>query len=156
MMTERALRRTTVLALTWLGGAAGHEAGDYLVQRDADAQSKQHCDQRGRRALFSHVASYAATQLVAKLAVCRAAGTDVPLRALVYGELAEAVLHGVIDDGRPLRRFAAATGKTGFHDLNTGGVCGRALMDQAAHKALQLPIGAIVTALAATRREVAR
>jgi hypothetical protein len=57
------------------------------------------------------------------------------------------LLHALIDDGRLLRAFAHHTGKGGFHDLATGGVNGRMLLDQAAHKGLQIPADAMVTAL---------
>jgi hypothetical protein len=53
----------------------------------------------------------------------------------------EGVLHAVIDDGRPLARFADVSGKRGFHDLIAGGVNGWMLLDQAAHHQLQIPAG---------------
>lgn len=48
---------------------------------------------------------------------------------------------------RLLRHFAAAVGKLPFHDLNADGVNGRMLLDQATHKGLQVPAGAMITAL---------
>lgn len=144
--------RAAVLALTWIGGSIGHEGADYLIQRDADARHKQHRTRRGRRALASHVLSYGLTQAAAKKAIYRAADIRVPRGAQLAGSLAEMLLHAVIDDGRLLRWFAHSTGKGALHELNSGGVCGRMLMDQAAHKFTQLPVGAIVTALLATRR----
>ena len=144
-----AATRAVVLTLTWIGGHVGHEAGDYLIQRDIDAQHKQHRTGAGRRSLATHVASYTLAQTVAKALLYRAADVRVPLRAQLVGALAEGLLHAVIDDGRLLRRFAQATGKKRFHDCNSGGVNGRMLLDQAAHKSLQLPVGALLTTLLA-------
>lgn len=169
-MNTATMYRAAVLGVTWLAGAAGHETGDYLVQADADARHKQDhtrattpTDPQDRRtpcqrvrdghtALGRHALFTGLAQAATKAAAYRIAGLRVPLAAQALGTATEIVLHAVIDDGRILRRFAGATGKRGFHDLAAGGVCGRALMDQAAHKGLQIPIGAAVTALLATRR----
>lgn len=145
--------RTAVLAVSWLGGSAGHETGDYLVQLDCDAVVKQEHTPQGRRALARHAITYGLTQAVTKAAGYRLVSVRVPLGAQLAGAVAETVLHAVIDDGRLLRTFAQRTGKLRFHDLNAGGINGRALMDQAVHKGLQLPIGAAVTtAVAAWQR----
>jgi hypothetical protein len=155
-LSHRAAYRTAVLALTWLGGTAGHDTGDYLVQRDSDATTKQQHTAVGRRALATHVLTYGATQALTKSVAYRVAGVRVPLAAQLAGGVVEMVLHGVIDDGRLLRAFSEAVGKLAFHDLAAGGVNGRMLLDQAAHRGLQLPLGAIVTALVAGRRGGAR
>ncbi|WP_020421141.1 hypothetical protein [Amycolatopsis sp. ATCC 39116] len=141
--------RAVVLAVTWLAGHAGHETGDYLVQSDHDAQHKQQRTPEGRRALARHAFTYGLTQAATKAAAYRAAGLRVPVRAQLAGFAVETAVHAIIDDGRLLRRFADKTGKLGFHDLNTGGINGRALMDQAGHKGLQVPLGAIITTLLA-------
>jgi len=148
-MTTTITNRAAVLVLTWLAAQAGHETGDYLVQRDCDAQRKQQRTRVGRRALATHVLTYGLTQAATKAAVLRAVGVRTPWRALAAGQLAEVVLHAVIDDGRLLRRYSDLTGKRRFHDLADHGVNGRMLLDQAAHKGLQLPVGAIITALLA-------
>lgn len=149
---RRRLDRVAVLVVSWLAAAAGHEAGDYLVQSDRAAQNKQRHDIAGYKALVEHVATYAATQHVAKAVALRAAGVRPGWKAVAAGTVVEALLHALIDDGRLLRRFAHGTGKGGFHDLSAAGVNGRALMDQAAHKGLQIPIGALVTTWLASRR----
>lgn len=137
--------RAAVLALSGLGSFAGHESGDYLVQRDCDAQRKQQRTRQGRLSLLRHASTYALTQFATRAAMYRTAGVRVPLAAQLAGVAAEGVLHAAIDDGRLLRKFAEITGKDGFHDLAANGVNGRALMDQAAHKGVQIPAGAIVT-----------
>lgn len=141
--------RAVTLAVTWLAGIAGHELGDYLVQADSDACSKQDRNPAGRKALARHVVTYSLTQAAVKWLCLRATGTRVPVRALLAGQLVEMLAHAAIDDGRLLRRYADLTGKRRFHDCNQGGVNGRMLMDQAAHKGLQIPAGALVTMLVA-------
>jgi hypothetical protein len=154
MMTRtRVPGRATVLILTWIGGSIGHEGADYLIQRDIDAQHKQHRNGRGRRALVNHVLSYGLTQAAAKEAMYRAAGVRVPYGAQLVGGLAEMLLHTLIDDGRLLHAYASTAGNRRFYDLAEHGVNGRMLMDQAAHKFCQLPLGAVITALLAVRRQ---
>lgn len=144
--------RTAVLALSTLGSAAGHETGDYLVQSDCDAQRKQDRTPAGRRSLARHAATYAVTQAATRAALYRTAGLRVPALAQLAGAVVEGAVHAVIDDGSLLARFADASGKRGFHDLADHGINGRSLMDQASHKGLQIPLGAIVTTLVASRR----
>lgn len=140
-MTDR-LATTT---LTGLGSITGHHGGDYLVQLDCDAQRKQQRTWKGRLALARHAATYAATQAVTKAAFYQLAGHRVHPLAQLAGAVTEGLLHAVIDDGRLLQRFAEATGKGNFHDLNAGGVNGRMLMDQAVHHQIQIPAGVAVT-----------
>ena len=153
-MNHRSLYRTAVLALSALGSLTGHETGDYLVQSDCDAQRKQQRTPDGRRSLARHAVSYAATQAATRAALYRTAGLRVPALAQLAGAVVEGAVHAAIDDGWALAKFADVSGKRGFHDLNTGGINGRALMDQAAHKGLQVPVGAVVTTVvaAAVRR----
>lgn len=139
--------RGVVLTTTWLAGLAGHHTGDYLEQPHRAAMLKQEPGRRGRRALHRHVAGYSVVQLVMKLVAYRVAGVRVPARAVLAGQAVESGLHWVIDRGPALRRYADVTGRREFHDTNIGGVNGRMLMDQAAHQGLQVPLGAIVTAL---------
>jgi hypothetical protein len=141
--------RTAVLVLSAIGSHAGHETGDYLVQRDCDAQRKQQRTPEGRRSLARHAATYALTQAATRAGFYRAAGLRVPALAQLAGAVTEGALHAVIDDGRLLAAFAEATGKRRFHDLADHGINGRALMDQAAHKGVQIPVGAVVTTAAA-------
>ncbi|MFD8497987.1 hypothetical protein [Amycolatopsis sp. NPDC059657] len=137
--------RAAVLILTWIGATIGHDGGDYLVQRDSDAQVKQARTRAGRTALAVHCLTYGATQAAAKAVLYRAAGVRVPLRAQLAGGLAEILLHAVIDDGRLLRAYARVVGKLPFHDLAAAGVNGRMLLDQAAHRSVQIPVGTLIT-----------
>lgn len=137
--------RAAVLTANLAGGFAGHELGDYLVQSDCDAQKKQERTRAGRIALARHAVTYAASQGLVRTGLCRAAGLRVPCVAQLAGAAVEGGLHAAIDDGRLLARFADLTGKRRFHDLAGNGINGRALLDQAAHKSLQIPVGAVVT-----------
>jgi hypothetical protein len=128
---------------------AGHDVGDYLIQLDVDALAKHDHTRAGRRSLARHVVMYSAAQTAARWLCLRATGQRVPVRALLAGQVVEALLHAVIDDGRLLRRYADSTGKRAFHDCTSGGVNGRMLMDQACHRGLQIPAGALVTMLVA-------
>lgn len=142
-------RRAVTLGITWLAGIAGHEVGDYLVQLDCDAVTKQDRSPAGRRALARHVVTYSLTQTAVKWLCLRATGSKVPVRAVLAGQLVEMLAHAAIDDGRLLRRYADLVGKRRFHDCDSGGVNGRMLLDQAAHRGLQIPAGALVTMLVA-------
>jgi hypothetical protein len=165
--------RATLTALVALGGLFGHHGGDYLVQDDCMAHWKQNRQNRprARRELAIHATSYAATQAITRAAVYRTARVRVPLIAQLAGAVVEAVLHAVVDEGRLLRaysrlgagraRFTTDDGRERgrqqrFHDDVPGG---RALMDQAVHHQLQIPIGTAVTvavASAVTRRRAHR
>lgn len=148
-MHTRPLRRAAVLAVAWIAGQAGHATADYLVQRDCDAQAKQRRTPEGRRALASHAISYGITQAVTRAVAYRVAGLRVPARAQITAAVVETIAHAAIDDGRGLQRFAETTGKGQFHALAGHGINGRALMDQAAHTGLQIPAGAMITAVMA-------
>ncbi|EIF01223.1 DUF3307 domain-containing protein [Saccharomonospora glauca] len=112
---HHSIRRAAVLAIAWLAGQAGHHIGDYLVQRDCDAQRKQQHTGEGRRALANHAVSYGITQAVTRALAYRVAGLRVPARAQLAAAVVETIAHAAIDDGRLLRRFAHGTGKGGFH-----------------------------------------
>lgn len=146
METRNPLRRAAVLAVAWIAGQAGHETADYLVQRDCDAQRKQNHTSEGRRALANHAVSYGVTQAVTRAIAYRTAGLRIPFAAQLAAAVVETATHAAIDDGRLLRWFADATAKRNFHDLADHGVNGRMLMDQATHKGLQIPLGAMITA----------
>lgn len=164
--TDRAL----VLALTMAGGWAGHHGGDYLWQTDRDACDKQlhnrdwldhvhvgeddkrtpaELDHDGKRALASHCIEYAVTQGLTKAVLYRAAGLRVPLSAQVAGAIVAAVLHGGVDDGRPLQSYAGRFNKVVFYKKADHGINGRALLDQAAHKSLGIPATAMFTTMLA-------
>ncbi|MFI5614694.1 hypothetical protein [Amycolatopsis sp. NPDC051903] len=149
--------RAAVLSLTWLAGTAGHETGDYLVQSNCDAQRKQQRTRRGRLSLARHAITYGLTQAATKEAAYRVSGLRVPLTAKLAGTLAEIAIHTLVDDGRLLAWFAAAAGKadheqkTGFFYLGDAAASGRSLIDQAMHKGLQIPLGALITTALAVR-----
>lgn len=170
-MIER-IERALLVVLAGLGGLIGHHGGDYLVQDDCMAASKQRRDAHGRTELALHASTYAATQAVTRALLYRLAGLRVPVVAQLATAAVEGLLHGVIDDGRLLARFSrlpsrridddgrwmplgvyengtwcslprpVAGRQQRFHDEAPGG---RALMDQAMHHQVQIPIGVAVT-----------
>jgi hypothetical protein len=146
-------------ALAAVEGLLGHHGGDYLVQDYCMARWKQdRCDRsRARRELAPHAVTYAATEAVTRCAMYRTAGVRVPLVAQPAAAVVEAVVHAVIDDGRLLKAYSRRGAgrdrftiedrqpmgrQQRFHDDVPGG---RALMDQAAHHQLQIPLGTVVT-----------
>ncbi len=96
--------------------------------------------------MASHAISYGITQAATRAVAYRVAGLRVSAKAQLTAAVVETITHALVDDGRLLRRFADHTGKGGFHDLAAHGMNGRALMDQATHKGLQIPAGAMITA----------
>ncbi len=126
---------TAITTLTWIGGEAGHEVGDYLVQLDRDAIRKKgwafpskpawRGDTRtacqrvrdGKTSLIRHVVTYAISQAATRYAIYRTAGIRPPTHGVVLACAAEAALHGVIDHGKALDRFIHATGKDRFAKL---------------------------------------
>lgn len=142
-------RRAVTLGITWMAGLAGHEVGDYLVQLDCDAVTKQDRTPAGRIALARHVVTYSLAQAAVKWLALRVTGTRVPVRAVLAGQVVEMLAHAAIDDGRLLRWYADAVGKRRFHDCTSGDVNGRMLLDQACHRGLQIPAGTLVTMLVA-------
>jgi hypothetical protein len=158
--------RANVLVATMVGGLAGHETGDFLAQRDRDARRKQqhnvsclphvHIDPSDSRspkqrtrdayiALASHASTYALAQALTKGVLYRSAGIRVPLVAQALGAIVAAALHAAVDDGRLLYWFARWSGKLGFYEVAAGGINGRALLDQASHKGLGIPLTAMFT-----------
>jgi hypothetical protein len=136
--TEAAIRAAVAYgALT-----AAHEVGDYLVQRDTDAQKKGHAGKEGAAACARHVASYTATQALALWVADRYLGLGLDRRRAVAGLALSAATHYAADrcaghwaqtgpDAPLLVRAAHKAGKTGWltRDPQAG-----PLIDQAWHK----------------------
>ena len=108
--------------------AASHQAADYWVQTNRQAQEKGLSGWKGRRACLAHVATYTATQ--AGFLALAGLALDVPfsVAAVAAGLFISAVTHYFADRRTPLRRLAAALGKVGFWDNG-----GAPLLDQAWH-----------------------
>ncbi|MEV7512686.1 hypothetical protein AB0O57_32480 [Streptomyces sp. NPDC091201] len=147
--TDTAARFAAVYALL----TAAHEAGDYWVQRDAEAGGKGHAGPAGRAACLSHVASYTATQALALGIAGRYLGLRLDWRRAAAGLAVSAVTHYVADrcaghwretgdDAPALVRFAHRSGKTQFLQRDPGA---GPLLDQAWHKAW-ITAAAVVTA----------
>lgn len=102
--------------------SAAHEAGDYLVQRDADAAAKGRPGPAGRAACARHVLTYTTTQAAALAAADRYLGLGLDRRRAAAGLALSALTHYVADrcaghwadttrDAPLLVRAAHATGK---------------------------------------------
>lgn len=115
----------------------------------------------GRACVARHVASYSAVQLLASVAVTRAFGVRIPVRALLAGAAVNGLTHAVLDRREPLLWLAARAGKAGYIQHATavrkpGDVApelsgpGTALMelDEAAHRAIGVAAAAVTTWLA--------
>jgi hypothetical protein len=132
---------------------------------DRSGQLVYTASQVGRRAAVRHVATYTAGQLACTIAVTRALGYRVPVRALLAGAAVNAITHAVIDRREPLLQLADRFGKRGYIDhchavrMNADSTLtaeasgpGTALMelDQALHRAIGVT-AATLTAWIATR-----
>ncbi|MGJ5693108.1 hypothetical protein ACM6RM_08035 [Streptomyces pratensis] len=138
---------------------AAHEAGDYIVQRDADARDKGKHGHTGRAACARHVASYTATQDLALLAAHRGLHLGLNPRRALLGLGLSAATHYIADrcathwaDDTPtaplLVRAAHATGKGTWLQRDPGA---GALIDQAWHKACIGVAAAVATSGRRTR-----
>jgi hypothetical protein len=115
----------------------------------------------GRACVTRHVASYSGVQLLASVAITRAFGVRVPVRALLTGAAVNGLTHAVLDRREPLLWLAARAGKAGYIQHATavrkpGDTApelsgpGTALMelDEAAHRAIGVAAAAVTTWLA--------
>lgn len=121
---------------------AAHEAGDYFVQRDADARDKGKHGHTGRAACLRHVTSYTATQALALLAADRGFHLRLNWKRAAAGLALSAATHYVADrcagrwatagpDAPLLVRAAHAAGKAEWLERDPGA---GPLLDQAWHK----------------------
>jgi hypothetical protein len=124
----------TVFAAVFAAYAAGHQAGDYWVQTNAQAAGKGAPGWAGRRACAAHVATYTLT-----LAACLALAwwrLGLPLHpgAVAAGLAVSAASHYFADRRRPLERLASLIpGKSAFWRAGDGLASGAAHLDQAWH-----------------------
>lgn len=95
----------------WADGVPVGEETD-----DRTGQPAFTASQVGRRAAARHAATYTAGQLAATVAVTRALGYRVPVRALLAGALVNFGTHALIDRRAPLLWLAGRAGKRGYID----------------------------------------
>lgn len=118
--------------------------GDFWLQTGHQAAHKADAGWKGRLVVARHAASYAAVQGVALVAASKLLGVDLKPSRIAAAVAFSGITHGFIDRRWPVRKLAAATGKTGFHDL--GGPLGGAFhLDQSAHHALEA-VAAVIAA----------
>ncbi len=109
--------RAADLGATFAALYAAHQVADHHVQRDHDARDKGLPGRAGQEACLRHVASYTATAVLALAVTAAVTGRRPHLGRVAAGLALSAVSHYVIDRREPLRRFAVATGHTGFYAL---------------------------------------
>jgi hypothetical protein len=90
-------RRSVRFAAAYAVLTAAHEVGDYILQRDSDAVTKDKHGPEGAAACARHVASYTATQAVALWAADRRFGLGLNWRRAAAGLAVSAVTHYVAD-----------------------------------------------------------
>jgi hypothetical protein len=121
---------------------AGHELGDYVVQRDTDAADKGKPGRTGRAACARHCLTYTATQAVTLYAAHRLLGLRLRPARAAAGLALSGLTHYAIDrcathwpedgpDAPALVRAAHAAGKGTWLQRDPGAP---ALLDQALHK----------------------
>ncbi|MFI6026380.1 hypothetical protein [Amycolatopsis magusensis] len=124
-----------------------HPFCDQWIQFPTDAVAKGLPGRKGAKHCARHVGTYTAGQVAASVAVTRALGVRMPLRAVAAGAVINAVTHYVIDRREPLKAAARFVGKSGYVEHATvqrrEGVVdesgpGTALteLDQAAHRVI--------------------
>lgn len=129
MNLESAVAFAAVFAVLW----ASHAIGDHWVQRHTDAQHKGLPGGEGRRACARHVATYLATAVVGLGLAWLYTDLRLDLAATAAGLAVSGISHYLADRREPLRRIADAFGKGEFYRLNSGGLSGSYLLDQAWH-----------------------
>ncbi|MFD8597705.1 hypothetical protein ACFV1L_22145 [Kitasatospora sp. NPDC059646] len=129
---------------------AGANVGDHIVQASRDAVVKGATDaapvtyrgrkygtRGGRAAALRHSVTYTATQAAVIAAGARALGVRLPVGRLLAALVVTGGSHYLIDRREPLRRFCEAIGKSEFYNLNSNGINGSYLTDQAAHDMIE-------------------
>jgi hypothetical protein len=126
--------------------AAGHHAGDYLLQSDYQAVTKGSPGILGRRACTRHVASLTAAQAALVALVLAATDTAAAPLSVAAGLAVNAATHWWADRRTTLHGLVLATeplvAKTGFFETAVG----RAAIDQAWHRLWLLPSALIAAA----------
>jgi hypothetical protein len=121
---------------------AAHEAGDYFVQRDADAVAKGHPGPEGAAACSRHCLTYTAAQAAALAAANRYFGLGLDRRRAAAGLALSALTHYVADrcaghwatTGPTAPLLVRAVHATGKQTWLTRAPEAGALVDQAWHK----------------------
>ena len=144
--TARAARYAALLALM----RAGSTVGDHITQSSRDAVVKAATDaapvkyhgrtfgaRAGRAACLRHSVSYTATQAAVISAGAHALGLRLPTGRVLAALAISGGSHYLFDRREPLRRVADALGRREFYRLNTAGMNGSYLMDQATHHLIE-------------------
>lgn len=132
---------------------AAHQAGDFLVQTDAQARRKPCATDRTVEctetdswgALAGHIVSYHLAQAAALAAGNHFLGLGLPSRRIAAGIAVSALTHAVIDRRWPVRLWMDNTGSTAFRRAG-----GAPQVDQAMHHLALAAAAATITGPAHT------
>ncbi|MFD6935273.1 hypothetical protein ACFWAP_03825 [Streptomyces goshikiensis] len=151
-MLDQLTRSAAVFAAAYAALTGAHEIGDFIIQRDSDAEVKGDPGLEGAAACLRHVASYTATQAATLYAVDRYLRIGIDWRRAATGLAISAFTHYVADrcaehwtDSTPsaplLVRAAHGIGKGKWltRDARAG-----AFIDQAWHKGWIVVAAAVV------------
>lgn len=113
---------------------AAHQLADHVLgQTDKQANGKAEPGWAGWRHIAGHVGLYHAVMGVMLLVAVAVLDLPVTWLGAVAGVGFSAVTHAVIDRRWPVRLLLEATGSGPFSRLNSGGMNGLYLADQACH-----------------------
>lgn len=131
-MTSRAAQAAVAYAA--LRTAA--RVADHWGQTSHQAMHKADPGIKGHAAMAGHVASYAASQAAALVAVNKVLDAGLSPRGIAAAVAFSAATHWFIDRRWPVRKLAEATGKEGFHQMG-GPLGGAYILDQSAHHLME-------------------
>lgn len=125
-----------------------HPIGDYFAQTDHQAQHKglrEHRTREGRLNCFAHALTYTFTHIAVMFSVFLSAEYHGPYLLVAFILALNGITHYVIDRRWTLEWFARdVLGKSGWIDNDPTAL---ATLDQAAHRALFLPVALAVAAV---------
>jgi hypothetical protein len=101
---------------------AAHQVADHWIQTQHQADHKADPGWRGHFVCAAHVATYTVTAGVALGALCVVTGLHLDFGRTVAGLTVSAVTHHFADRRAPLRRMAAALGKSSAWVERGGGL----------------------------------
>lgn len=158
MSTINQVAQLATFGTLWAVLAAGHNIADHVLgqtdrqaaskgapsEADVEAGSDPH---RGWAACLAHVAAYHVVLGVLIAAAWLVLPLDLSWTGVAAGMLFSAGTHAFLDRRWPVRWILQRTGSPKFAELNTGGLNGMYLADQALHGlALLLSAGLITLA----------
>jgi len=127
---------------------ASHQIADHVFgQTDNQAAHKADPGWTGWRHNLAHITAYHAVLAAMLTATIITLHLPVTATGITAGLLASATTHAILDRRWPVRWLLEHTGSTPFSRLNTGGLNGMYLADQALHYACLWITALLITRL---------